>query len=115
VDGEHVVLANEEWRRDPERLAAATQWYEEQINKLERIHRLLAEAEDLSFDWYWTTDGGFGEYLKRVRGHVLSARYDMRAWIDRGHETLAKSNEETAYFGNMAAFGWDKRERTVDE
>lgn len=97
------MRANEEWRKDPEMVAAARSRYEQRTAQLEEVAALLKKALEISAPWATGADWGLDSYLNSVRHHIFSARMNMDWWIESNRKNLA--NPDTATFTNMAAFG----------
>jgi hypothetical protein len=77
------------------------------VQDMERVERLLDEAYKIARTWPSGRDTtiGLGSYLAGLRMHIWSAHDRLPWWIEQERRHLAQDDSETAYFGNMAAFG----------
>lgn len=101
------MRANEEWRRDSERRAAAITLINKRLADLRRLHDLLVEAKEITRGWS-VSQSNFDRPFHRLPARLFSADEQL-PWYINFYERVLKG--DGTYIGNMAAFGegWDER------
>lgn len=96
-----MVTANEEWRSDPVKLLGARNRLARERQELQRAKELLDELHALARPWVDPIDSGWGVWDQIMKG----SGYKISWYLDFYRDILLKQDSETAYIGNMAAFG----------